>query len=892
MSWIRRVTNVFRPERLSRDIQREMDFHLEERTDDLVAAGASPESARREAVRRLGHSTTQRERARDMDVAAALDAFVSDVRYAFRALSRTPGYTIVAVLSLALGIGANTAIFSVVDAVMLRSLPVRNPEQLARILLGGADALTNPMWEQLRDAQSAFGQALAFGQHGFSVTTAGESRPLDGDWVSGDYFRVLGVGAAVGRAIDRADDWRGCPAIAMLSYAYWQSDFGGRPDVIGRSLVLDSHPFQVVGVAAEGFDGVEVGAPSRVFVPLCAEAVSRGKGSSLDRRSTWWLTLIARPAAGTTLAQLNARLATLSPRVLAAAAPQSLTAARQKEFLAMQFKAEPAPTGTSSVRTHYGHALYVLLGAVGLVLLIACVNVANLLLARAAAREHELAIRSALGAGRSRLVRQLLTESAVLAALGALLGLVLARLTTSALAALLASIGRRVTLVVHLDGRILAFTLGITLLTGLLFGLAPAWRSALVNPRASLTSNPRQMSGGQSRFTAAKLLVAAQVALLLPLLVGAGLMMATLRNLTRLDPGFQADGVVLMAVDAQHAQTLAKSRRASAYEDILARIRALPGVSSASASDITPIGTSSWNDFVAVDGYSPRSLDDSLANFNEISSDYFGTIRTRVLLGRDFSPGDRLGAPPAVIVNEALVRKFFRGQNPIGRVLRVGETTASAPPMQVVGVVEDAKYGSLRDPAPPTAYIALAQDSAADTGFNFEIRTTGGVNGIRAAALAAVHQVNSSLDVSFSSFEDQVSRSLGVERLLARLSTIFGALALGLAMIGLYGVMSYNVVRRRGEIGIRLALGASRAGVRRLVMRDVARVVLLGLAIGFVAVLYASRALKSAVYGLAPNDPVTIAVAIVALVSVAAIAGYLPARRASRGDPMLALRQE
>jgi len=892
MNWLRRIVNVFRPERLSRDIAREMDFHIAERRDDLIAAGATPDAAEREARRRLGHATTQRERTREVDVAAALDAFAADVRYAARALRRTPGYTIVAVLSLALGIGANTAIFSVVDAVMLRSLPVRDPQEIAQVFAGGSDAFTNPIWEQIRDQQNQFGEAMAFSQHGFSVSANGESRRLAGDWVSGNYFRMLGVGTVVGRPITQADDWRGCPAIAMLSYGYWQTEFGGRADVLGKSLVLDSHPFQIIGVAEPGFDGVEVGSPSRVFVPLCAEAVSRGKGSALDRRSSWWLDVMARPAAGGSLAQLNARLAALSPRVFAATVPPRLSGAMEKEFVSRQLTANPASTGISAIRQHYGRALYVLLGAVGLVLLIACVNVANLLLARAAAREHELAIRSALGAGRSRLLRQLLTESALLATLGALLGLALAWVTTAGLAALLASVGRSVTLIVHMDARILGFTGALAVLTGLLFGLAPAWRSALATPRGALSSNPRQMSGGHGRLTPAKLLVCAQVALLLPLLVGAGLMVATLRNLTTLDPGFRAGNVILMDVDAQHASTLSASQRADAYQAILDRLRTLPGVTAASASDITPIGQSSWNDVVAVDGYSPTTIEDSLANFNEVSTNYFGTLQTPFVLGRDFGPADTRGAPRRAIVNETMVRKFFRGANPIGRVLRVNDGPTIGPPTEVIGVVKDAKYGSLREAAPPTVYVSLAQDTSADTGFSFEMRTLGGVNSVRAGALAAAHQVDANFGVSFASFDDQVSRSLGAERLLARLSTIFGGLALLLAMIGLYGVMSYSVVRRRGEIGIRLALGATASGVRRLVLRDVARVVVLGLAAGVIVVLVASRALTSMLYGLAPNDPTTIAAAIVALALVAAIAGYLPARRASRGDPMLALRQD
>jgi predicted permease len=892
MNWIRRILNVFRTERLTRDIQREMAFHVAERTDALVAAGAAPAEAARQARRQLGHATTQREGTRDVDVATVLDSVVGDVRYAVRALRRTPGYTAVAVLSLALGIGANTAIFSVVNAVVLRTLPIRDPEQLTQITLDGSDFLTNPIWEQLRDRQSEFGQALAFGSHGFAVISGGESHRLDGTWVSGDYFSVLGVGAILGRPIARGDDWRGCPPVAMLSYGYWQSEFGGRADVLGRPLMLDSHAFQIVGVAQPGFDGLQVGFASRVFVPICAEPISRGGSSALDRRSSWWLNIMARPSADMSLAALQARLTTVTPQVLAATLPQRLGANQQRNYLSRKLLAAPAPNGLSPLRKRYGHALYVLLGAVGLVLLIACANVANLLLARAAAREHELAIRSALGAGRSRIIRQLMAESTVLALSGAVLGVVLARVTSGALMALFSGLNQSVTLALPLDARVLGFTLGVAVLTGLIFGIAPAWRSALISPRASLAMGRQRSSASYARLTPAKLLVAAQVALLLPLLAGAGLMIGTLRNLTDMDPGFDPRNVVLMNIDAARATGIAPEQRSRAYEDILARLQAIPGVTAASASDVTPVGTSFWNDLVSVAGYAPATFDDSIVDFNEVSPGYFATMRTPLTLGRDFTAEDGPGSPRVAIVNESMARKFFGGRNPIGQTMRIGQGPHMSPPVRVVGVVADTKYQSLREAATPIAYLALRQDDSYDPGFNFEMRTAGGVNAVRTAALAAVKDVNPGITASLTTLSDQLSRSLGLERVLARLSAIFGVLALGLAMIGLYGVMAYSVVRRRAEIGIRLALGASASGVRRLVLSDVARVVALGVIVGLGAAIFAMRTLTSVVYGVSPTDPRTMVAAVTVLAVIAAIAGYLPARRASREDPMLALRQE
>jgi putative ABC transport system permease protein len=526
---------------------------------------------------------------------------------------------------------------------------------------------------------------------------------------------------------------------------------------------------------------------------------------------------------------------------------------------------------------------------VGVVLLIACANVANLLLARGAARQREIAIRIALGSGRARIMRQLLTESIVLSLTGAALGILFAQWGARLLVGFLSLGDNKVFLDLSIDLRVLAFTAGVSIFTALLFGFAPAWKGTAVNPQSAMKSNSRGIIEG-SRFGLGKALVVVQVALSLVLVVGAGLMVSTFVKLRTLDAGFEREHVLLVKVDLRNGNYPAE-RRGAAMRDMLVHLRALPGVRSASVSNMTPISNSFWNEDLQIEGYTSKGQDDTLVYFNEVSDGYFETMRTPIVAGRDFNSHDTPESPKVAIVNETVARKFFAGQNPVGKRYRAEQGRKMGPWTEIVGVVKDSKYGSLREDILPTAFLAASQDMT-PMWYQFEVRTAGAPNSITAGARAAIAEVNRDVSLQFKTLALQVDESLARERLLASLSGFFGALALALAMIGLFGVMSYNIARRRNEIGIRMALGAEQSRVLGMILREVAILIGLGLAIGLIAALGTTRFVESFLYGMKANDPWTLALAALTLALVAALAGFLPARKASRLHPMNALREE
>jgi putative ABC transport system permease protein len=829
-----------------------------------------------------------------------LDVLLQDLCYALRALRRSPGFAFAAILSLALGIGANSAIFSLIDAVMLKSLPVPHPEELLQVMVGkqSYEAFTNPTWEHLRDRQDVFSGIFAYGRWAFNLAAGGEARSVNGVYVSGQYFETLGVHAVLGRTLAPADDTRGCAGRAVLSYGFWQSEFGGRADVLGKTISIDRHPIEIVGVTEPGFNGTEVGASADVMAPLCAVTlIGSGYPGMLDTNyyPVGWLQVIGRLKRGVPASQATARLKTLAPQIYKATFDQQglsredgrqLGPEDRNRYLKRTFDTYPAANGISYLRREYRQALIILMTIVGVVLLIACANVANLLLARGATRQREIAIRMAVGGGRGRLIRQLLTESLLLSAIGATLGILFAEWGARLLVRFLDA-----ALDLTLDVRVLAFTASVAVLTGLLFGTAPAWRATRVDPQSAMKANARGVIEG-TKLGLGKVLVMAQVALSVLLVVGAGLMLSTFWKLISLDAGFERDRVLLASVDLRSGN-YPRKQWSAVYQEMLDQLRAVPGVGSASVSSITPVCHCRWAGEVMIDGYAPKSRDDAMASFNNVSDRYFETLGTAIVGGRDFNVHDTSTSVKVAIISKSMAQKYFGAANPLGQHFRVRDGNITGGPVEIVGIVKDAKYGSLREEPSPFVFIPWSQGGEPGPLTGFELRAIGGAPGALISGVkSAIAGVNRDVSIKFKTLAAKVDDSIEREKLLATLSGFFGALALMLATVGLYGVMSYNVARRRNEIGIRIALGAQQSRVLRMVLGEVAVLIGIGLAIGLGAAIGTTRFLAGFLYGMKANDPWTLSLAAGVLALVAALAGFLPARRASRLDPMRALREE
>ena len=892
MAWYHRLLNVVRSGRLGRDLDREISFHLAERSDALVDAGTGPDEAAREARRRFGNPTVHKERARDADVTRWLEAMAADVRYALRALRASPGFTFVAVLSLALGIGANTAIFGLTNSLVLKALPVRDPEGLLQVTLGDERGAywTNPLWEQLRDHATSLQGAFAYGGQTINLADGGEARPANGAYVSGAFFTSLGVRAIAGRLLQPADDFRGCPGVATVSAGFAERTFGNAEAAVGRAISLNGHPYEVTGVADPAFFGVEVGRRDDVYVPICSQAIELGP-NSLDARSRWYLEVMARAGNGLSVERVRAALRALAPASYTATLPPNWSTAQQESYLKGTFDVLPAATGFSSMRKSYGRALITLMVVVGLVLLIACANIANLLLARGAARRHEIAIRLAIGASRGRVLRQLVTESLVLSLAGAAVGAVFAQWASHLLVGFLSTKGKAVYLDLAVDVRVLLFTGGIAVLTGLLFGMVPAWRASRVDPQVSMKAAGRGIVDADARHRAGRVLVIGQVALSLALVAAAGLLLGSFRTLATLNPGFRRHGVLLANTSFKN-EKLAPAAQRVVQDAILDELRLVPGVEAAGAAVLTPVGNTMWNQFVEVPGYTPEKQDDALVWMNQVSDGYLSALGTPLLTGRDITPGEGPGTPQVAVINQAMAHRFFGAANPVGRTFRLIDGRKTSTPFEVIGVAADAKYQRLTDDAPPTAYFPFGQGDELWSQITFVVRGNGDPTALEAAVTSIVGAHGASISLRFTTIDEQLAASLTRPRLLASLSAFFGGLALLLAMIGLYGTMSYTVTRRRNEIGIRVALGAVRARVVSMVIGEALVLIVIGIALGLVLALATTRLVQAFLFGLTPTDPVTLAGAALLLTVVAVAASVIPALRAARLDPMDALRQD
>lgn len=889
-----RFSGLFAGEAKNRELTEEFESHLEMQIEDNLRAGMTPAEARRDALLKTGGLALAQENYRNRRGLPFLDTALRDLQYAGRLLRRSPGFTAVAVLSLALGIGANTAIFSIVNAVMLRSLPIEDPGRLVQIKQGENTDLTNPIWEQVRDHQQAFSGVAAYSEDGFDLADGGESHKAQGVWASGDFFRVLGVPALKGRVFNAYDDRRGAPALAVISHSFWQRRFGGDPAIVGKTLRLNRHPFEIIGVTPPWFTGLSVDRGFEVAIPIACEPILHTDGSILDARSTWWLTLLGRLRQDESVSQAEVRMKQFAPAVYQATLPPGWEPKDQADYLNSSFKLSPAGGGFSQTGAHYRGALFLLMVIVGLVLLIACANVANLLLARTSARQREVAVRMAIGASRARIVRQLLTESLLLSLLGAAGGFLLAMASSRLLLRLISTASNPLEIDVSPDLRVFAFTIAATLLTALLFGLAPALRATRIELEQALKENARSAVAGASRFNLGKALIVGQVALSLVLLVGSGLFLGTMRNLLTIDPGFNRQNVLVIRADFEQA-AVAKSQRIRVYQEILQRLRAIPGVASASSSMLVPISGSTTNGFVHPEGFTAASLMDALAFFNHVSPDYFKTWRTPILIGRDFDSHDDSAARKVVIINQSAARHFFGSLNVVGKTIGIERPTDErvvTDLFEVIGVVKDARYLKLDEDPVRTIYLSSAQETDPWAHVYYEVRSNGSVERSIPSVRAAIAEVNRDASLEFRNFETQVNDTLMRPRVVALLSAAFGVLALILAMVGLYGVTSYAVARRKSEIGLRMALGQQQKSVTWLMLRDVLVLLATGMAVGLAASLASGRLVASLLYGIRPSDPVQLAGALLILAAATVAAAYLPARRAARLDPMTALREE
>jgi len=1026
--WTNRFLSLFRRRQLEARLDEELDFHLEMEAREHEARGMSPQAARRAARLAFapgGSLEPLKEEVRARRGVPALETLGQDLRYAVRMMRKSPGFTAVALLSLAFGVGTNCAIFSVVDALLLKPLPVAAAERLVFLeqnwRRGPMPLFSYPAWRLLQQSTPVCSGVLAMTADFVAVvrplaapvplgppaaaplapapavgplaiaTPAGAASAASGagealetanvQLVSGNFFSTLGAGMAVGHAFTAADDAvPGGQPLAVISYGYWQRRFGRDPHAVGRALLVNGVPVTVVGVARRGFQGAIADAAPDVFLPVTLSEVVKHQGGMesdgpeipgrpiFEQVNDHWLVLLARRQPGVGVERASAMLNLLFQRDKAARlATRSGAGADddRRELMAESVLLKPAARGLSHSRGEFTQPLLVLTAVAGLVLLISCANVANLLLARADRRQKEMALRLGIGASRGRLLRQLLTESLLLAGLGGALGVACAGWGSRLLLGLASRSAEPIPLDVGLDWRMLVFALGVALATGIGFGLAPALQATRVDLAASLkegagaiggvagtrggaggaggTGGNRRLGWGRGprggRF--GRMLVAAQIGLSLVLLIGAGLFLGSLRNLMEVDTGVVSHSLVLMHINP-HLLGYDDARLTALYPRLVERLEAVPGVRSASLSNLRLLSGSSWDENVVLPGYVARPDEDTDAQLRVVTPRYFETLGLPLIAGRAFGPADRQGAPKVAIVSEAMVRRFWpRGARagadaaaPAAANAAAASKRASSPEMasvlgqrfgfgppansrdyEIVGVVRDVRSIRLGDAPMPTAYLPVAQRPGAKIA-DVEVRLAGNQRGVprpatgeaaagaagaegplqlgvAAALRRAIAEVEPNLPVfSVMTMSEQVERSLARERAVARLTGFFGVLALLLAAMGLYGVMSYSVARRTNEIGLRMALGAPRGQVVGLVMRDIVRLVAAGVAAGLIAAAATTRLAASLLFGLSAHDPATVAAATLAMVAVALAAGFLPARRAAETDPMVALRHE
>jgi predicted permease len=826
-----------------------------------------------------------------------------DIRFALRSFRKTPVFSTVAILSLALGIGANTAIFTMVDQLILRLLPIRDPQRVA-LLAGigrhyggnnGRNALSYPMYQDFRDRNPVFSQMMCRYGINFTVGVSGQTEVIGGEFVSGNYFPLLGVNTALGRVFTANDDLHsGAHPYAVLSYAYWRSRFAGDPHVIGQTIRVNSFPLTIVGVSQAGFDGVEPGIPAQIRIPIAmAPQIRPGFISMFDRRQRW-VNVYGRLKPGVAIAQAQAGMQPLFHQIIEDEVRQppfrNATAYDKREFLKMWLKVMPGSQGNTNLRRQYERPLWVLMGVVGLVLLIACANLASLLTARAASRQKEIAIRLAMGASRGRMIQQLITESVLLSFAGGVAGIGLAVLMAKGLLGFLPTNISGYAISSTPDLRVLAFTFVLAVLTGLLFGLMPALQSTDPDIAPTLKDQAGNVMGGRAQVGFRKILVASQVTLSLLLLIGAGLFVRSLGNLKSLDPGFHTGNLIQFFISPRTAGYQAQASRAF-FKRLEERLSALPGVRAAGLSNMALLANNEWDNSVTIEGYRAKTGESIDPHFNAVTAGYIEALGIRIVAGRNFNAKDDANAPQVALVNESFARRYFGDSPAVGRRIGLGSDPGTPTNIEIVGVINDTRYESLREEIP--RQVILCANQGPTTGYQVYVRTEHDPDNAFRSIRALVHDLDPNIPISnMKTLDRQLEESLVTERMIATLSSVFGSLATALSIIGLYGVMAYMVARRSREIGIRMALGAMAGNVVWLVMREVLLLVGAGVAVALPAAYFLTKVVRAQLYGIEPNDPVSLLLATLLLVAVALAAGFVPAWRAARFDPVLVLRYE
>jgi predicted permease len=890
MGIFRRIWALGKRSSLDREIEEELREHLQMRTDANTAKGMSPEQAARAARLRFGNPAVFKEHVEAEDAVLSFQSLYRDVHYALRGFKKSPGFTTVAIITLALGIGANTAVFQLLDAVRLRSLPIQNPQELAELRIvdgnhgfGVTDSqyadFTIPMWQEVRRHHDPFSGVFAWRPADMMVGKLSDGKQVHGLEVSGEFFNVLGTRPWQGRLIEPQDE-AGCEISKVVaSYPYWKAHMGGEPIMPNTTLMVEGRSVQVLGVTPPSFFGIVVGDRFDLAYPTCIPPN--------PRREMFSFSVMGRLKPGWNLARASGYLGSISPGLFKSAAPTGYDAKGIKMFEAFQLAAYPAGEGVSSLRDAYDSSLQLLLAITGLVLMIACANLANLMLARAGVRQREMAIRMALGASRRRMLRQLLIESGLLALGGAAIGVVLAQPLSRLLVASLNTSQSSIELTITTDWRVLLFAAVVAALTCVVFGTLPAMLGASADPIGALKSGERGTSGSREHLSVQRLMVITQIAVSMVLLVGALLFVRSYRNLMTLDPGMRESGITVAGFGFS-AMPIKPENEAEFKRRLVEDVRRIPGIQNAAATSNVPLGGSTWGHTVHVGAAEGGS------RFTYADPQYFATMNIPLLSGRDFTDADTNNAPLVVIVNLAFLRKFVGSGQPIGQLVHVlPEPQYPERTYEIIGTIPDTKYSDLREDTPPMAFVPAAQlpVEAQNPWFAVMIASDTGP----AAIHAIRHNVETkypNMTVQFFDFQQDIRDHLVGDRMMAVLSGFFGLLAALLVVVGLYGVLSYLITRRRSEIGIRIALGAKRGQVIALVMRDTAAMLLAGIVFGTALALITGRAAAALLFEVKPYDLASLAVAILLLAVSAAVASWVPAVKASNLDPVAALRSE